>query len=192
MSITKVMILASACMLNFNLQAQQRMIINFNPAFDASASIEIQAKQHKSFQIIFNQRGSHKLKGSTFSWVLDTTSIVHTRKLGRYFQQFAFSDTIIVKAKQLAGLRKAFTEVYINRDKLSKLKDDRLMVDGMPCLISIPVSQQNQYKISYRPPVLPQTLPIDQLIEKVLEALKMKSTNPATVNYCMVIDYYME
>lgn len=188
----KIIILAFACILCCKLHAQQRMIIDFEPSFEAPASIEIQANQHQSLQIIFNQPGIHKVEKSAFSWVQDTTSIVHVRRLGRYFQQFAFSDTTSLKAEQSANLLKAFSDVYINRDKLSKLKDDRLMADGMPCLITIPVSQQNQYKIAYRPPGLTQTQPIDRLIREVLAALKMKSINPATVNYCMVLDYYLK
>lgn len=186
------MILASVCSLCFDLQAQQRMTISFEPSFDTPASIEVQFKQHQLLQIVFNQSGTHKPEESAFSWVQDTTSIVHVRKLGRYFQRFSFSDTISIKAEQSPILLKAFTEVYVNREKLSKLKDERLMLDGMSCSITISVNRQTQYLISYRPPVSTQTKPIDRLIREVLGALKMKSINPATVNYCMIVDHYME
>ena len=66
------------------------------------------------------------------------------------------------------------------------------MLDGMSCLITIPDSQPKPYKIAYRPPVSTQTQPMDRLIRQVLAALKMKSINPATVNYCMVIDGYLD
>lgn len=188
----KIVVLASACLLCFNLRAQQRITIDFWPSFDAPASIEIQTKPYQVFQLIFHQLGNRKPEESAFSWMRDTTSIVPVRRLGRYFQQFTFSDTISLKAEQSASLFEAFTEVYVNRDKLSKLKDHRIMLDGMSCLITIPDSQPKPYKIAYRPPVSTQTQPMDRLIRQVLAALKMKSINPATVNYCMVIDGYLD
>ncbi|QKZ14491.1 hypothetical protein [Spirosoma sp. KUDC1026] len=184
--------LVSACIICFNLQAQQRMTIDLEPSFDAPASIEIQVKQHRSVQIVFKQMGTLKPDESAFSWVQDTITIVHPRRLGRYFQQFAFSDTIRLEAQSSTNLLKAFTEVYVNRDELSRLKDDRLMIDGMPCLIIIPVSKQNQYTIAFRPPALTKTQTLDRLIREILAALKIESTNPATVNYCMIIGGYLK
>ncbi len=188
----KIVVLASTCLLCFNLQAQQQITIDFWPSFDAPASIEIQTKQHQVFQLVFRQLGNRKPEESAFSWMRDTTSIVPVRRLGQYFRQFTFSDTISLETEQSASLLKAFTEMYVNSDKLSKLKDHRIMLDGMFCLITIPDSQHKPYKIGYRPPVSTQTQPMDRLIRQVLAALKMRSTNPATVNYCMVIDGYLQ
>lgn len=187
----KLLVLASFYGLCVNLQAQQRMIIDLEPAFDVPASIEIRANPDQPLQLIFRQPGTRPLEASAFSWVQDTASIVPVRKLGRYFQQFAFSDTIRFETQQAAGLLQAFTEVYSHKDKLAKLTDERLLLDGMPCSITIPVNQQTQYLLSYRPPVSPQTRPIDRLIREVLSTLKMRSINPATVNYCMIVDQYL-
>ncbi|MBO0951856.1 hypothetical protein [Fibrella forsythiae] len=188
----KTILFVVACIFCSNLRAQQRMILNINPSSDARASVELQIREHQVVQLVFNQSGTRAPEKSAFSWVQDSTRIVNVRRLGRYFQQFTFSDTINLKAEQALNLLKAFTEVYANRDNLSKLEDDRLMLDGMPSSLIIPVGPANQYTIAYRPPVLKQAQSVDRLVREIITALKMKSGSPATVNYCMVIDHYLK
>lgn len=187
----KIVLLLGCCLLWFETIAQQRIVCSVKPSFDAPASIQIQPKGPNHLQLIFKQTGQQK-PPYHFTWGDDTTRLVHVREMGRYLQQFAFSDTILVTQQEAPLLFKSFRQVYTQANRLSLSKDERLKVDGMNCHILVVTDSQTRYEWNYGPPIYEDNKAVHQLMQAIMRALKMKSENPATVNYCMIIDRYMQ
>jgi hypothetical protein len=171
--------------------SQQRIECVLHPSFDAPAVVQLQPVSKDTLLLIFQQTGRKSGVSRYFTWADDTTRLVHVRKMGRYFQQFTFSDTIRLSKQDIPLLSKSYQKLLTQVRALAAAKDDRLLVDGLTCQLTISTGSSPPYRLTYRTPAEKENQLIDQFLKSLLMALKMKSANPATVNYCMIADGYM-
>ncbi len=188
----KLLLLVWCCLLSSPLLGQQRIECVIHPSFDAPAVIQLQPVSKDTLLVIFRQTGRRSGASPYFSWADDTTKLVHVRKMGRYFQQFAFADTIRLANQGIPFVAKSYQKLLTQVKALAAAKDDRLLLDGLTCQLAIFTGSSTPYRLTYRTPAEKDNQLIDQFIKSLLMALKMKSTNPATVNYCMIADGYMQ
>ncbi|GAB4017005.1 hypothetical protein [Spirosoma koreense] len=179
-------------MVSGELPAQQRIECSISPSFDSPATVQVQWTGGKSFRLIFRQKGKETGPSAAFSWGEDTTRLVDVRMMGTYFQQFPLADTVTIQAQELPNLLKSFQEVSTGAKRLSTLRDDRMLLDGLTCSLQVFSAASNPQELKYSTPGYAGNRLIHQFLQEVVGALKMKSTNPATVNYCMIVDRYME
>lgn len=179
------------CLSGSQLLAQQRIEFLMKPSFDAPAVIYLQKITKDTLLLIFKQTGRNPRSTNHAIWGDDTTRLIHIRRMGRYFQQFAFSDTIRVSNQETPLLFQSYQQLLTQAKALAAYKDERLLTDGLRCQLTIINGLSTPYQLTYRTPEEKGSQLVNQLIKSLLSGLKMKSTNPATVNYCMIANEYM-
>lgn len=187
----KLLIVTWCCLSGSQLIAQQRIDFLLQPSFDAPAMIHFQPVTKDTLLLIFKQTGKNPRATNQSIWGDDTTRLIHIRRMGRYFQQFAFSDTIRLSNQAVPLLFKSYQKLLSQVKALAAYKDERLLTDGLRCQLTIYDGSSTPYQFTYRTPVEKDTQIVNQLIKNILLGLKMKSQNPATVNYSMIANGYM-
>ena len=187
----KLLILTWCCLSGSQLLAQQRIELLIQPSFDAPAVIHLQPMTKDTVLLIFKQTGRNPRSTNHAIWGDDTTRLIHIRRMGRYFQQFAFSDTIRLSNQETPLLFQSYQKLLTQVKALAAYKDERILTDGLRCQLTIFNGSSVPYQLNYRTPVEQDSQPVNQLIKSLLLGLKMKSKNPATVNYCMIANEYM-
>ena len=187
----KLIVITCCLLLSVDVSAQQRIDCLIRPSFDAPATVQIQPTTQDRLLIIFKQVGKESRPKTYSTWGDDTTKLVEVRRMGRYFQQFAFSDTVTFTQQEAPFIYRAYQEVLSHADTLATSKDDRLLLDGLQCTMTVYSSSSKVHQLEYSTPSYESNKLVNQLLQTLLRGLKMKSKNPATVNYCMVADVYM-
>ncbi|QMW04446.1 hypothetical protein [Spirosoma foliorum] len=175
---TKLILFLYVWILPFTLQAQQQIVLKFQQAFGPSASVVIQLKSEKVIVLSFLQTDVYNENQPTYSWGRDSSATEHPKKPVIYFQA-SIADRHKIKADQFRQLFTAFADVYANRERLAKVKDDRLFADGISCEIII-----EPYQLMYFAPGLTGNDQLDKLMEEALKTIHVKSKNRSVLRYC--------